>query len=319
MRAAASMRERDDLRHALAAQVAGEEAEVKAVEASRIERETTKVAKESELDGSWEIALRQAASGLEKLELQLREVHRGCRQSVRSPRAKSAMPVPILPRQSPTSNRHRTLSRIPTEVRSWPRNPSRESLVSSTFTVVWLRRRTMTPPSVSWTSVPLPSSSARAGRPRSPRPVSKTAEQDSSESRQLIRGLEDDLRRAEGALSQVGGDYVRDKSDEARRAVEAAREREHALEIEFRPWQLLCDVLIEAGRDDAQHLGKALVGPVSSRMADLTDGRYGEIAIGPQLDARGILLEETSADSISSQLVPRSRSPCSFDCQSPRL
>jgi hypothetical protein len=53
----AAIRERDGLRHALAAQVAGDEAEVKSLEASRIERETAKATKESSLAGPWEIAL----------------------------------------------------------------------------------------------------------------------------------------------------------------------------------------------------------------------------------------------------------------------
>ena len=36
------------------------------------------------------------------------------------------------------------------------------------------------------------------------------------------------------------------------------------------------------------HLGKALVQPVSERVAALTGGRYGQVAIGPQLEAAGI-------------------------------
>jgi uncharacterized protein YhaN len=83
---------------------------------------------------------------------------------------------------------------------------------------------------------------------------------------------------------------VKDRLADATRAVEAARERERSLEVEYGAWQLLRDVLIEAGKNDAGHLGNALVGPVSERMAELTGGRYGAIAIGPQLDARGILL-----------------------------
>ena len=61
--------------------------------------------------------------------------------------------------------------------------------------------------------------------------------------------LEDELRRAEGALAQVGGDYVKDRLAEATQAVEAAREREHALELEFGAWQLLRGVLLEAGKE----------------------------------------------------------------------
>jgi hypothetical protein len=286
----AAIRERDSLRHALAAQVAGEESELKALEASRIERETTKSAKESALDDPWEIALRQATSGLEKLEVQLRDVERRLQaisqessSEVGGARADLTVAEVIIEQALKAlddSNRveveaKESVARLTGELEIQRRLAEAEDLDAATLV---LQQRT----------------AALAAQPAPEDPDVdeddlRIAEEDSAESRQRIRGLEDDLRRAEGALSQVGGDYVKDKADEARRAVEAAREREHALEIEYDAWQLLREVLIEAGRDDAQHLGKALVGPVSSRMAELTDGRYGEIAIGPQLDARGIL------------------------------
>lgn len=287
----AAIRERDDLRHALAAQVAGEEAEVKALEAARVERETAKVAKESELDGSWEISLRQAASGLEKLELQLRAVHDrlqaiGQESSGQVGHARAD----LVAAEAEVEQASKAL-----EDSTRSEGEAKESVARLTGELDTHRRlaeaedhnaaiRVLDERAAALAALPAPED------PEADEDDLKTAEQHSAERRQQIRGLEDDLRRAEGALSQVGGDYVKDKADEARRAVEAAREREHALEIEFAAWQLLRDVLIEAGRDDAQHLGKALVGPVSSRMAELTDGRYGEIAIGPQLDARGILL-----------------------------
>jgi DNA repair exonuclease SbcCD ATPase subunit len=286
----AAIRERDDLRHALAAQVAGEEAELKALEASRIERETARGAKESELDGSWEIALRQAASSLEKLDLQLRDVQRRLQaigeessSEVGHARAELAAAEADVEQASQAledSNRREV--------------EAKESVARLTGELEIHRRLAEAEDFDAAIRVLEQRAAALAALPALDNPDVdegdlKIAEEDSAAGRQLIRGLEDDLRRDEGALSQVGGDYVKDKADEARRAVEAAREREHALEIEYGAWQLLRDVLIEAGRDDALHLGKALVGPVSSRMAELTDGRYGEITIGPQLDARGIL------------------------------
>jgi DNA repair exonuclease SbcCD ATPase subunit len=287
----AAIRERDDLRHALAAQVAGEDAELKALEASRLERETTKSAKESELDDPWEVALRQAASGLERLELQLRDVQRRLQAisqesssevgGARADLAAAEADVAQASKALDDSNRgeveaKESVARLAGELEIHRRLAEAEDLDAATRI---LEQRT-----AALAALPAPEN------PDVDEDDLKVAEEDSAESRQRIRGLEDDLRRAEGALSQVGGDYVKDKADEARRAVEAAQERERALEIEYGAWQLLREVLVEAGRDDAQHLGKALVGPVSSRIAELTDGRYGEIAIGPQLDARGILL-----------------------------
>jgi uncharacterized protein YhaN len=286
----AALRERDELRHALAAQVAGEEAEVKALEASRTQRETTRAAKESEMDGPWESALRQAASSLERLELQLQDVQgrllaigQESSSEVGNARAELGAAESDVEQASKAlddSNRaeveaKESVARLTGELEIHRRLAGAEDLDTAI--------RVLEERAAALAALPAPEDSDVDEDDL------KSAEEDGADSRQRIRGLEDDLKRAEGALSQVGGDYVKDKADEARRAVEAAREREHVLEIEYGAWQLLRDVLVEAGRDDAQHLGKALVGPVSSRIAELTDGRYGEIAIGPQLDARGIL------------------------------
>ena len=103
-----------------------------------------------------------------------------------------------------------------------------------------------------------------------------------------VRQLEMQLRTAEGALEQVGGQYIQERVEQAREAVVALEERERELDLEYGAWQLLHETLGEAEKEDAVHLGNALVQPVSERMAALTGGRYGEIAIGPQLEATGI-------------------------------
>ena len=103
-----------------------------------------------------------------------------------------------------------------------------------------------------------------------------------------VRQLEMQLRTAEGALEQVGGQYIQERVKQAREAVVALEEREREFDLEYGAWQLLHETLGEAEKEDAVHLGNALVQPVSERMAALTGGRYGEIAIGPQLEATGI-------------------------------
>jgi hypothetical protein len=286
----AATRERDDLRHALAAQVAGDDAALKALEASRSGRETAKVTKESELDAPWETALRQAATGLAKLKLQLRDVQERLQAIAQESSGEVGQA------RGDLADAESTVEQATHDLKDANRSvtEARESVARLTGELETHRRLADAEDLEAAVSVLEQRAAALAALP-APEDLDanedslKVAEEDSAERRQQIRGLEDDLRRAEGALSQVGGDYVKDKADEARRAVEAARDREHALEIEYGAWQLLRNVLVEAGKDDAQHLGKALVGPVSSRMAELTDGRYGDIAIGPQLDARGIL------------------------------
>lgn len=103
-----------------------------------------------------------------------------------------------------------------------------------------------------------------------------------------VRSLELTLRQAEGALEQVGGQYIEEQDAQAREAVEAITEREHQIDADYGAWNLLRETLMEAETEDAVHLGNALVGPVSERMSALTGGRYGELDIGPQLQTEGI-------------------------------
>ena len=113
--------------------------------------------------------------------------------------------------------------------------------------------------------------------------------------------LRQDLSAAQGALGQVGGQRIEEQAEQAKEALAALTRREHELEVEYGGWKLLLDTLTEAEREDASHLGDALVKPVSERMTALTHGRYREVGIGPQLDATGIRLgdDERSFDDVS--------------------
>ena len=113
--------------------------------------------------------------------------------------------------------------------------------------------------------------------------------------------LENELQRVEGALEQIGGSYIEEQVNQSQEAIEAVRQQELDLELEFGAWQLLRETLAEAEQQDSVHLGNALVEPVSARMSTLTGGRYGDIAIGPQMDATGIHLagSERQFDSLS--------------------
>ena len=97
-----------------------------------------------------------------------------------------------------------------------------------------------------------------------------------------------DLQKRRGALEQVGGAYADGQALQAKERVEAVRLRESDLDVEYEAWKLLAKTLREVEKQETAHLGKALVGPVSSRISELTGGRYGDVAIGPELDAGGI-------------------------------
>ena len=113
--------------------------------------------------------------------------------------------------------------------------------------------------------------------------------------------LRNDLSAAQGALSQVGGQRIEEQAAQAKEALIALARREHDLEVEYGGWQLLRETLKEAEKEDATHLGDALVKPVSERMAALTNGRYSAVGIGPKLDATGIRLgdDERSFNDVS--------------------
>ena len=105
-----------------------------------------------------------------------------------------------------------------------------------------------------------------------------------------VRELEAELRKAEWALEQTGGQQLDEQREQAQEAAQALARREQELELDYQAWQLLQETLSEAEKEGAAHLGSALVQPVSERIADLTAGRYGELALGPQLDAKEIEL-----------------------------
>ena len=99
------------------------------------------------------------------------------------------------------------------------------------------------------------------------------AELSSSRAAAEVRRLQLDVRQAEGALSQTGGQYIEEQAEQAREAVEAASAKEREVDRDYSAWSLLRDMLEEAESEDSVHLGNALVEPVSKRLSALTSGR----------------------------------------------
>lgn len=99
-----------------------------------------------------------------------------------------------------------------------------------------------------------------------------------------------ELSRERGALEQLGGPHIREQAEQAQEALGALVRREHEVELEYGAWKLLRETLAEAEKEDAAHLGDAIVKPVSERLAALTGGRYEQVGIGPQLEATGVFL-----------------------------
>ncbi|MEY4544462.1 MAG: hypothetical protein RL685_657 [Pseudomonadota bacterium] len=99
-----------------------------------------------------------------------------------------------------------------------------------------------------------------------------------------------ELRRAEGALGQVGGDVVAQRESQTRDALERARSAERELELEYDAYQLLAKTLRSTENEEGAHLGRSLSEPVSERFQRLTDGRYGRVALDAALGFEGITI-----------------------------
>ena len=128
-----------------------------------------------------------------------------------------------------------------------------------------------------------------------PVPEMEVTERDREQAVEAVRLLTEEcnaghaeLQKAEGALQQVGGHSVQDQLEQADEAVKAIERREGEIEVEYGAWKLLLETLREAEAEDAVHLGKALVEPVSRRVSELTGGAYGEVSIAPTLSTQNI-------------------------------
>jgi DNA repair exonuclease SbcCD ATPase subunit len=103
-----------------------------------------------------------------------------------------------------------------------------------------------------------------------------------------LKKIEEDIQAKRGALQHVGGDVAKQRAEGAEEALKLAREQEQAMESDYAAWELLRNTLREAEQEEGVHLGRALGDPVAERFADLTSGRYGKIALGPNLETHGI-------------------------------
>jgi uncharacterized protein YhaN len=106
--------------------------------------------------------------------------------------------------------------------------------------------------------------------------------------RDELRRIEDEIQAKRGALQHVGGDVARQRFEAAQEALKAAREQERLKEIDYAAWELLRTTLLQAEQEEGVHLGRALGDPIARRFGELTDSRYGKLALGPDLETQAI-------------------------------
>jgi chromosome segregation ATPase len=130
---------------------------------------------------------------------------------------------------------------------------------------------------------------------QAPAPAHSISEELLAEARKRFEGagsqLEDidgKIREKQGALQQVGGEVAKQRAEDAASDLESAKERAHQVELEYEAWEVLRKTLREAEQEEGTHLGHALAEPIARRFAALTTGRYGQLALGPDLETEGI-------------------------------
>jgi hypothetical protein len=106
----------------------------------------------------------------------------------------------------------------------------------------------------------------------------------------------EEFDRKEGALSQVGGNALRDELASLEAARVAAQMRERDLETEADAWKLLHETLRAVENEEGIHLGRALAGPVTARFEELTAGRYRTLRLDAELKAEGLEAAATNID-----------------------
>jgi uncharacterized protein YhaN len=105
-----------------------------------------------------------------------------------------------------------------------------------------------------------------------------------------LRDVENAIQSKHGALQHVGGQVAKERTEGAREALTLLREQEHNLEIDYDAWALLRETLLEAEQQEGVHLGRVLGAPIIQRFSDLTAGRYGKLALGPDLETDSIVV-----------------------------
>lgn len=114
------------------------------------------------------------------------------------------------------------------------------------------------------------------------------AEAELAERQHTVREAEGAYEQLRGALKHVGGAIARERAHQTREALQATKQRELDLDLDYRAWQLLAQTLREAESAEGRHLGEALGEPVHQRFAALTGGRYGSLRLGRDLRAEGL-------------------------------
>jgi len=131
--------------------------------------------------------------------------------------------------------------------------------------------------------------------PVSPEQIA-AAEQRESETKATLDRLRTDLHQAEGALTKVGGVGAREELAREEDAFAIAKDQQRELEVDADAWKLLRETLEVVEKEGSSHLGRSLATPVSTRIVELTQGRYGGLRLDQHLKAEAVDLPLVNTD-----------------------
>lgn len=103
-----------------------------------------------------------------------------------------------------------------------------------------------------------------------------------------IRDIEREREQALGALRGTGGERLRERVHDLSEQYRRLERAQLDLEFDYDAWKLLLSTLREVEREQAAHLGRAMVEPITARFRELTADRYGALDLGPNLETHGI-------------------------------
>ncbi len=136
---------------------------------------------------------------------------------------------------------------------------------------------------------------AKQALAQAPAPAAVVTQQDleaathkRDDTKRMLEAKKRELDQARGALSQVGGEVVRERKRELDDALTAAKDRGREIELEYEGWKLLVATLRETENLEGAHLGNSLGPAVTDRFNTLTGGRYGALELDAHLKTDGV-------------------------------
>lgn len=124
----------------------------------------------------------------------------------------------------------------------------------------------------------------------------ENAERRELELRKSLDRIRRELDQAEGALSKVGGDPLREELEREQDALDIAKKQQQELELESDAWKCLHEALQDAEKEGISHLGRSLAVPVSARLVELTGSRYAGLRLDQRLKVEGVDISTVSSE-----------------------